>query len=39
MKSPVGFTVPGRTITAQDRRDYVLEMEKNLYGQKQAGGV
>jgi hypothetical protein len=39
MKLPVGFTVPGRTITEQDRKDYVLKLEKNLYGQKQAGRV
>jgi hypothetical protein len=34
MKLPAGFTVPGRTITEQDRKDYVLKLEKNLYGQK-----
>jgi hypothetical protein len=28
-----------KTITEQDRRDYVLKLEKNLYGQKQAGRV
>ena len=39
MKLPADFTVPGRTITEQDRRDYVLELEKNLFGQKQAGRV
>ena len=39
MKLPTGFTVPGRTISEQDRRDYVLKLEKNLYGQKQAGRV
>jgi hypothetical protein len=39
MKLPAGFTVPGRTITKQDRRDYVLKLEKNLYGQKQTGRV
>ena len=39
MKLPAGFTVPGRTITEQDRKDYVLKLEKNLYGQKQAGRV
>jgi hypothetical protein len=39
MKLPAGFTVPGRTKTDQDRRDYVLKLEKNLYGQKQAGRV
>jgi len=39
MKLSAGFTVPGRAITEQDRRDYVLKLEKNLYGQKQAGRV
>jgi hypothetical protein len=39
MKLPPGFTVPGRVITDQDRKDYVLKLEKNLYGQKQAGRV
>jgi hypothetical protein len=34
MKLPAGFTVPERTITEQDRRDYVLKLKKNLYGQK-----
>jgi hypothetical protein len=34
MKLPAGFTVPGRTITEQDRRDYVLKLEKNLYEKK-----
>jgi hypothetical protein len=37
MKLPAGFTLPDRAITEQDRKDYVLKMEKNLYGQyKQA---
>jgi hypothetical protein len=39
MKLPTGFTLPDRTITEQDRKDYVLKLEKNLYGQKQAGRV
>ena len=39
IKLPAGFIVPGRAITDQDRRDYVLKLEKNLYGQKQAGRV
>jgi hypothetical protein len=37
MKLPAGFTVPGKTITDQDRKNYALKLEKNLYGQKQAG--
>jgi hypothetical protein len=39
MKLPAGFTVPGRIISEQDRKDCVLKLEKNLYGQKQAGRV
>jgi hypothetical protein len=39
MKLPPGFKVPGKTITDQDRKDYILKLEKNLYGQKQAGRV
>ena len=39
MKLPAGFTVPGKTISEQDRKEYVLKLEKNLYGQKQAGRV
>jgi hypothetical protein len=39
MQLPAGFTLPDRTITDQDRKDYVLKLEKNLYGQKQAGRV
>jgi hypothetical protein len=39
MKLPAGFTAPGKTITEQNRKDYVLKLEKNLYGQKQAGRV
>jgi len=31
--------VRGKTITDQDRKDYVLKLEKNFYGQKQAGRV
>jgi hypothetical protein len=39
MKLPAGFTMPGRTTIEQDRRDYVLKLEKNLDRQKQAGRV
>jgi hypothetical protein len=39
MKLPPGFTIPGKTLSEQDRKDYVLKLEKNLYGQKQAGRV
>jgi hypothetical protein len=34
MKLPAGFTLPDRTITEQDTKNYVLKLEKNLYGQK-----
>ncbi len=30
MKLPAGFTLSDRTITDQDRKDYVLKLEKNL---------
>ena len=39
MKLPPGFTIPGKTFTEQERKEYVLKLEKNLYGQKQAGRV
>jgi len=39
MKLPAGFIIPGRTLTDEDRKNYVLKLEKNLYGQKQAGRV
>jgi hypothetical protein len=39
MKLPAGFTMPGRTISDQDRKDYILKLEKDLYGQKQAGRI
>jgi hypothetical protein len=29
MKLPEGFTLPDRIITEQDRKDYVLKLEKN----------
>jgi hypothetical protein len=37
MKLPPGFTIPGKVLTEQERKEYVLKLEKNLYGQKQAG--
>jgi hypothetical protein len=39
MKLPPGFVIPGKNITEEDRKKYVLKLEKNLYGQKQAGRV
>jgi hypothetical protein len=35
MKLPPGFTIPGKVLTEQERKEYVLKLEKNLYGQKQ----
>jgi hypothetical protein len=37
-RSP-GFTIPGNILSDQERKEYVLKLEKNLYGQKQAGRV
>jgi hypothetical protein len=31
---PSGFTIPEKVLTDQDREEYVLKLEKNLYGQK-----
>jgi hypothetical protein len=39
MRLPAGFVVPGKTLSDEDRKKYVLKLEKNLYGQKQAGRV
>jgi hypothetical protein len=39
MKLPPGFNIPGKAMSEQDRKEYVLKLEKNLYGQKQAGRV
>jgi hypothetical protein len=39
MKLPPGFNIPGKAMNEQDRKEYVLKLEKNLYGKKQAGRV
>jgi hypothetical protein len=39
MRLPAGFVIPDKTLTDEDRKKYVLKLEKNLYGQKQAGRV
>ena len=39
MKLPPRFIIPGRELSDEDRKKYVLKLEKNLYGQKQAGRV
>jgi len=39
MKLPAGFTVEGKRITEEEKKEYVLKLLKNLYGQKQAGRV
>jgi hypothetical protein len=39
MKLSSGFVLPGKELTEEDQKNYVLKLEKNLYGQKQAGRV
>jgi hypothetical protein len=39
MKIPAGLVVSGRIMTEDERKSHVLKLEKNLYGQKQAGRV
>jgi hypothetical protein len=39
MRLPAGFLIPGKTLTDEDRKIYVLKLKKKLYGQKQAGRV
>jgi transposase InsO family protein len=39
MKIPSGLVVNGKTLDEQERKRYALQLEKNLYGQKQAGRV
>jgi len=39
MKIPAGFVVSARVMTEDERKSHVLKLEKNLYGQKQAGRV
>jgi hypothetical protein len=39
MKLPVGFNIEGVNIPEEEKKDYVLKLVKNLYGQKQAGRV
>ncbi len=39
MRLPAGFVIQGKTPSDEDRKKYVLKLEKNLYGQKQAGRV
>jgi hypothetical protein len=39
MKIPAGFVVSGKALSEEERKKYALKLEKNLYGQKQAGRV
>ncbi len=39
MKLPAGFSIEGLNLTEEDKKNYVLKLVKNLYGQKQAGRV
>jgi hypothetical protein len=38
-KLPPGFKISGKVLTEQERKEYVLKLEKNVYEQKQAGRV
>jgi hypothetical protein len=37
MKIPAGFVASGRALMEDERKRYALKLEKNLYGQTQAG--
>jgi hypothetical protein len=39
MKLPADFSIEGLSLAEEDKKNYVLKLEKNLYGQKQAGRV
>ena len=39
MKIPAGFVISGKALSEEERKKYALKLEKNLYGQKQAGRV
>jgi hypothetical protein len=39
MKLPTGFSIEGMTLSEEQKKDHVLKLVKNLYGQKQAGRV
>ncbi len=33
MKLPAGFIIPGRTLTDEDRKNYVLKLDKSRQGE------
>jgi hypothetical protein len=39
MKLPTGFSIEGMKLTEEEKKEHVLKLVKNLYGQKQAGRV
>jgi hypothetical protein len=39
MKLPAGFSIEGINSSEEEKKDHVLKLVKNLYGQKQAGRV
>ena len=39
MKLPAGFSIEGLNLTEEEKKEHVLRLDKNLYGQKQAGRV
>ncbi len=34
MKLPAGFSIEGINLTEEEKKDHVLKLVKNLYGQK-----
>ncbi len=39
MRLPAGFSIEGVNLTEEEKKEHVLRLDKNLYGQKQAGRV
>ena len=39
MRLPAGFSIEGLNLTEEEKKEHVLRLDKNLYGQKQAGRV
>jgi hypothetical protein len=37
MKLPAGFSIEGLTLTKEEKKEHVLRLDKNFYGEKQAG--
>jgi hypothetical protein len=39
MRLPAGFSIEDLNLTEEEKKEHVLRLDKNLYGQKQAGRV